>query len=93
MEEVEAMTIPDPIEEDPEECDSCHSQDVALGTFEQGIGTKRHNVRLCVLCAGTHAGNALEYPDQYPAAVLKTICFVGNEIIKTLQKGDYADET
>lgn len=43
---------------------------------------------LCRLCASTLAGNAYDYPEQYQgqAAVLKTICYVGNTILAEVKK-------
>lgn len=75
----------EPKEED--ECDSCGFQ----GPTE-AYPRRNHKLggggdkRLCVLCAGTHAGNALEYPDQYPnAEAMRTICYVGNVILKAIK--------
>ena len=41
---------------------------------------------LCSLCAGTFAGNAAKYPNQYDGSgsVLHAICHVGNAILKRI---------
>jgi hypothetical protein len=36
---------------------------------------------LCHLCACSLAGNAVDYPSQYDATTLRTICAVGNMVI------------
>lgn len=77
--------------DDEQECASCHSKGIPLEFYEyfrvvaaqRGVAGRL----LCALCAGTHAGNAEEYPDQYrhERNTMRTICYVGNEILKALK--------
>jgi hypothetical protein len=80
-------TAPD----DPPECDSCHFVGPVKGyeTFAPGP-MKGQTKHLCALCASTLAGNALEYPDQYPHRdVLRTICYVGNVLLAAIQERNH----
>jgi type VI protein secretion system component Hcp len=52
--------------EDELECVSCHAQKVPVKEFEYFRKTGKASPRLlCELCAGTTAGNAQEYPEQF----------------------------
>jgi hypothetical protein len=75
---------------EPVECESC-GYAAPVRTFQHhepgGDFAKMVDVELCALCASTSAGNALEYPGQYPELnALRTICFVGNAILEALNK-------
>ena len=44
---------------------------------------------LCDLCARTLAGNAVDYPTQYPDRhIMQTVCHVGNAILAALRPPD-----
>ena len=70
-----------------DECESCQfTTDVRPYPMRGGEG--RDKV-LCELCAGTHAGSALEYTRQYDgksAEILQAISYVGNAIIAEIRK-------
>lgn len=78
--------------EKPEQCESCQFETDAIKAYR----TTRNFPRgpcpdkwLCDLCASTIAGNAHEYPEQFPGThdVVRTICFVGNAILAEIRKG------
>lgn len=86
------MRVDDPLpdlNQKPAECESCQAPRVALKFYEKApfihrsLGDKGNWI--CDLCAGTMAGNALDYPEQFRDGrcgdVMKTICFVGNAVI------------
>lgn len=61
-------------------CDSCRFE-TKVQLYE---GPKKEKW-LCGLCAGSLAGNAYEYPEQYECADLYgVVCHVGNAILKAL---------
>lgn len=77
----------------PGVCESCefNMQEVQPYTINRHLGSREdmseRNTHkwLCILCASTMAGNAFEYPEQYPERdVLQAICFVGNAILANL---------
>lgn len=75
----------------PEECNSCGFKLEELRAYAStrylfsGRSGPSHKW-LCGLCAGTMAGNASEYPEQYPEhQVLATICYVGNAILAAIK--------
>lgn len=78
-------------------CDCCGAEAVETKFYEAPAHLHKKHLHytgdnLCTLCAGTATGNAHLYPDQYRGQVqiLKTICFVGNEIIKALRPEEHA---
>lgn len=73
--------------EKPEECCSCGFKTEELEEYGPTAFQKPARTKwMCLLCASTMAGNAYDYPDQYRenADVLKTICFVGNTILRAI---------
>lgn len=78
-----------PETEKSEECDSCGYKTEGLKFYaSQRIDRPNQPGKwLCVLCASTVAGNALDYPEFYPDHnSLKTICYVGNVILARLDE-------
>lgn len=81
-------------ENKPEACEFCDFTTSALkpytNTSAVGLSarTQESHKWLCCLCAATPAGSACEYPDHFPesAASMRTVCFVGNTILKELGK-------
>lgn len=70
-------------------CDFCDAQDVPVREYETRFPNTGEKRLLCELCCCTPAGNALLYPDQHTSAekhIMKTICFVGNQVLKALAK-------
>lgn len=85
------------MKEQPEECDSCEFKTGELKAYESMRfdsmesytlpKEERPHKWLCILCASTMTGSALDYPLQYPdARVMRTICFVGNAILEEIRK-------
>lgn len=77
-------------DEEPQ-CQSCGSTGVPLTAYTSFRMSRLKGASkiLCALCANTKAGNAHEYPEQYPDRdVLQIICYVGNEILKALPKSN-----
>lgn len=74
--------------EKPEECHSCDYLTEDLDIYDRGPGADSEEpMWLCALCASTRAGNAYQYPRQYPNEdVLRTICYVGNVILDQLKE-------
>lgn len=73
----------------PEECESCGYETTAIKAYPNTRGLPQEETWkwLCNLCAGTVAGNAYEYPEQYDdASTLQTICYVGNAILDAINK-------
>ena len=71
----------------PEVCESCDFDTADLEHFPGGPGLKEKWI--CKLCAGTVAGNLLNDSRAYgheSAAILRTICYVGNAIIQSIEK-------
>lgn len=70
----------------PPECDSCHFETKRLKRYARApLAVEKGDKWLCVLCASTLAGNALDYPSNYPdPAALRTICYVGNVILAAI---------
>lgn len=71
------------------ECHCCGFE-TTLKEYEPnriGTGGRQKPVWLCDLCAGTMTSSFDEYPEQHDRdalAVMKTICYVGNAILKAL---------
>lgn len=82
--------------ENPQECVACQFEttDVSdYGYAREGDHTRHHLPKerahkwLCLLCAATPSGNAVEYPEQYPyVSTMRTICYVGNVILAALDR-------
>lgn len=74
------------------ECDACSSKNVITVPYRmhRNWPEDRSNdyMNLCDLCASTPMGNAYEYPEQYEDErnILKTICYIGNAIIKAIKE-------
>jgi hypothetical protein len=78
-------------QEQPEECDCCQFKTEALKPYEVFFASKAVQTThkwLCELCASTYAGNAYEYPEQYPyqVATLRAMCYIGNVLLKAIQE-------
>ncbi len=70
----------------PEICQSCAYETDRLKYYPFAL-RQEEGMWLCELCASTHAGNACEYPNQYPERkTLATICYVGNVILAAIRK-------
>lgn len=80
---------------EPEDTPGCH----CCG-FQNPVGGLKEYPRkgefwqdvkyLCPLCANTHAGMAIDYPEQYSheiTAVLKAACWIGNQLRRDLAEG------
>ncbi len=74
-------------------CDFCGSEGVEVKGYEHPSFLRDGRPQgemdtFCLLCASTPAGNAFVYPEQYRGSseVLKTLSFIGNEILKELRK-------
>ena len=68
-------------------CDSCNYETKELEFYP--FNMREDGSWLCELCAGTLAGNALEYPEQFrDRRILQTICYVGNVILAKIRKSD-----
>ena len=81
-------------ETDEPSCECCGFKPVEVESYRQNRSRFRAEprmARLCRLCAGTMAGNAFEYPEQFSEGrsgdVMRTICYVGNAIIESLKGG------
>ncbi len=74
-------------------CDCCKYENVELTTYEVFFAsflakTGVKEKKLCALCAGSMAGAAYEYKDQYPdSTVYGVICHVGNAVLAEIRKG------
>jgi hypothetical protein len=94
-------TVAELFDEDEEmECQCCGSKGVPLKAFLAGTdGIWREQARrgkdapfraLCSLCAGTMTSVWADYPKQHDYEItemMKTICFVGNSILKEIRQG------
>lgn len=76
-------------------CLACGSADVMVTTISPGLivfdGIQKLTV--CKLCFSTHSANAFldRSEETYPKgikAILQAICFVGNEMLKAIEKDD-----
>jgi|SRR5688572_9585019 len=83
--------IPD--EEKPTECDFCHYENIEVKAYTQNRNFPRstRTAWLCLICASTMAGNAHEYPEQYPdRESMRMLSWIGNylhgEIIKGIRQ-------
>ena len=67
----------------PKRCDSCDFVTEKLQVFDG----RRGDVWLCKLCSHTASGNTVTIPGSHKEvnAVLKTICFAGNEILSKIE--------
>lgn len=68
------------------ECDCCGYK-TKLSKYERDRtkeDPKPDPMFICALCAGTYAGDTLQYPKE-SADVLKTICYVGNAILHEIR--------
>lgn len=73
-----------------EGCESCNSDGVNLKPYDRGPPYNAPGCGprwLCQFCAGTFAGNATEYPDQYrdSRAVLVSMAQMANMLVKELK--------
>jgi hypothetical protein len=80
-------------EDEKPSCNCCGSEGVPLEVFRRyGISGKQRKgndrfAALCQICANTHIGSVYEFPDRESTHdILKTIAFVGNEILKQIRK-------
>ena len=68
-----------------EYCDSCGYETDNLTTYRDYPAEEK--VRLCNVCASTKAGNAQQYPNQYPNRdVLEMIAYTTNMILDEIKK-------
>ena len=70
------------------ECDSCHFGPVAIQVYDgaDDIPARMYpEKKLCDLCASTPAGNEIDGGTDR-GDVLATICYVGNAILRALEK-------
>lgn len=73
------------------ECDFCGYEGIETKPYDMRRGANAttenpEQKHLCDLCAATPAGSAYKYPEQFPDTdTLKTVCFVGNEILKAIE--------
>lgn len=69
------------------ECDSCkYETELKEYRMNRFFPKEDRKKRLCHLCAATYAGNAYEYPEQYPnASTLYAICYVGNVVLDAIK--------
>ncbi len=80
-------------------CDCCgFGPDVELENYPRrgSMAQDGSSKELCCLCAATHAGSAIDFPQQYAPNVidtLKTICYVGNVILAEIRKGKADNES
>jgi hypothetical protein len=66
-----------------EMCAFCGFEQVEGKSYDGRYGSKRY---LCLLCASTPAGNAHDYPENYPGhATMAVVCYVGNTILKAIE--------
>lgn len=84
--------------EKPDECDCCQFETSDLTDYgyardgRDGRAMSPEDMGhkwLCDLCAGTMAGNAYEHPRSFEPGtfvVLKTICYVGNAILRAIRE-------
>lgn len=79
----------------PEECDCCGFVTNELSLFKDqdttiagGGKTRIADFWYCDLCCCTPTSMYNRYPGQSPSNtdILKTVCYVGNEILKALRK-------
>jgi hypothetical protein len=78
-------------------CECCASDGVLLAAYRMDNPKVKEDYRLrnippfkvlCSLCAGTMTGmwdEYFEYNDENAIQIMKTICYVGNEILKAIQ--------
>jgi hypothetical protein len=81
--------------EKPDQCQCCGFStsaltaypDMTTTTLAGGGSTVRDDFWYCELCASTMASTFSRYPGQAPSntEVLKTVCYVGNTILATLE--------
>jgi hypothetical protein len=75
----------------PDYCESCESHGVKLEPYDRGPPYNAPDAKeprwLCQFCAGTFAGNATKYPDQYRdnRAVLISMAQMANMLVKELK--------
>ena len=69
-------------------CDSCGFEPIELREYRDGVPGRIITAKLCAICSHTLAGTAHFWPSLYKEnrAVLKTISFVGNLILKAMGK-------
>lgn len=79
------MTKTDHEDERPDECENC-AFETTVKPYRVYRGFPNVSYKwLCELCAGTPAGNAYEYPEQFRNVPLfQTVCYVGNAILHAL---------
>lgn len=74
-------------DEMPEECESCGFEGAELTKYPpRPMGDGEPNW-FCEICAATYAGNAHQYPRQYPeqGAILKSLAWCTNRILQELR--------
>lgn len=72
------------------ECSSCHIANVLLHVTPAPLFTKRtEDYLFCDFCFETFAGNAAQYPDQYPdGEVMQHICAVANILLRKIKESE-----
>lgn len=86
LSEVKPLDVEDPT------CDACgySSPDLVVQHYKSspdGRSSNNDGKNLCDLCAGTFAGNAFDYPAQYPYSdIMFMVSYVGNAIIEEIRK-------
>ncbi len=80
------MSLTNDPQERPDECESCgYETDLKAYSMCRSLPKSEYKW-LCNLCAGTMAGNAYEYPEQYENVPLfQTVCYVGNAILDAVK--------
>lgn len=80
----------------PSGCDSCGFDTSNLEAYARrgprAGYTPDQKKWLCELCARTSAGNAVDYPDQYPdREVLRAVNYVGNVLLEAISESRRPD--
>lgn len=75
-------------DEEIEECDGCRFPGLELETYEcSPFSRRKEPKRLCVLCASSFMGNAVEYPEQYPNhETMRMTAYCTNLILQRLKE-------
>ncbi len=71
------------------ECSCCESENVKVNEFSPSVVSKTEQTRLlCNLCASTMTSTLSDSTrgEMSHVEIMKTICFVGNEVIKQIRR-------
>ena len=80
------FALADKVPNDREECDACHFSTRHLHKVPRPFFAREQPDQwFCDLCWSSFAGNAAQYPDQYPEKkVLHHLCYLTNVLLEAI---------